>query len=201
MMRFRLNISLLFLVLSMVLVMSACSRSIDDKRNEALVKKYIGSLNTDAEAAVLACVSDSIRLVDLSYTVVDNKDELITFFKWDSVFQPTYKILSIKSSFSSTYIHLSKDDDRIGFLQDSALISLVKFDFEDHKISYVDIYEYQNCDFDLWEKRLYALQQWVAIHHPVLKGFATDLTLVGAQKYRQAIQLYEQAMVDSLMIE
>jgi hypothetical protein len=156
-----------------------------------IIKDYYLELNNSNLNKASTLIHDSIIVSELQFTQARTKDEWFTQFKWDSVFNPTYKILEMKEVDGKVEVIVSKECERIRFLHDSPTNYKVRYAFLDGKIKNDDTYEFLVFDFEKWGSRRDSLVAWIDINHPELNGFIYDQTIEGGKKYLKAIGFYE----------
>jgi hypothetical protein len=118
-------------------------------------------------------------------------------FKWDSVFQPTYRIVEIEELDSQIVATVSVESLRFEFLRNNPLTCKHKISFKGRKISKLEALGCIDADWGLWQKERDSLVNWIHIYHPELDGFIHDLSMNGALNYLKAIDLYKSNIVDS----
>ncbi|MDH7447806.1 hypothetical protein [Aquimarina sp. 2201CG14-23] len=119
-------------------------------------------------------------------------DYLENWLKWDSVFEPTYKVLEMELENGIVKAKVSKTDKRIRFLMGKPFLTYEILKFKNNKIMSVKE-EYLNFDELAWEKNKNGLLIWIEENHPELNlnRFIYDQTESGGQKFLKAIELYE----------
>jgi hypothetical protein len=158
---------------------------------QLIVREFYTALNNSNLIKASIFIDDNIVASEFQFIQVQSKDEWLTQFKWDSVFNPTYTILELKEVDGKVVATVSKECKRIRFLHDSATIYKVEYGFLDGKIKKDSIFEYLVFDFEKWQSRRDSLVSWVDLNHPDLSGFIYDQTISGGQKYLDAIKFYE----------
>ncbi len=141
---------LLFFLLLLLLI--SCTKS--TLTHEQIITNYYDGLNTANFQNITKLLSDSLITVEGKYSLTSNKKEYYKLFRWDSVFCPSYKILDLKKTDNSIEINVSKICKRIAFLQDSALITKVNFEFENDQISKINTTDYLSLNYTTWETSL-----------------------------------------------
>ncbi len=179
------NLVLLFLAISII----ACATK-STKSPEQIINQYFDGLNQSNFQQIEEVLSDSILMTEMQFVLCKNKKELYPQFQWDSVFKPQYRILSLQKDSNQWVCTLEKACNRIRFLQDTSTVCKMTFQLKQAKICKISTYEYVRFDFEKWQARRDTLIAWVNNKHPELSGFINDLTLNGALKYTQAIELY-----------
>ncbi|MAU17648.1 MAG: hypothetical protein CMH46_19140 [Muricauda sp.] len=155
-----------------------------------IAENYIGALNASDYHQVVGLFLDSIRFNELDYIRTFTKEDYHTLFQWDSVFRPKYKILDVKEVDGNLHLRVSKEGQRIRFLQNRPFITKEIMNFKDGSIYSVDIVEYVDFNDSLWGRNRENLVSWIRENHPELDGFINDQTKIGALKFQKAMALY-----------
>ena len=84
---------------------------------EVLDKSNISGIET--------LITDSLSTEETEYNYVQtfSKKDYVEWLKWDSVFEPTYKILEIKQKNGTVKAKISKTDKRIIFLHQEPIVT------------------------------------------------------------------------------
>ncbi len=183
--------SITLICAAFIIGIQACHQ--DKNVHKEIIKSFYKGLNTGEFSRVADCVTESITLSEKQFIIAQSSDDLYRMFQWDSVFQPDFTIKEINQSDTGTFVIVSKICKRIAYLQDSALIYKVKVEFDENKISSMKTIDYLSVNFGVWKPRRDTLSMWISENHPELDGFVRDMTPTGAQKYLEAIELYESA--------
>ncbi len=80
---------------------------------------------------------------------------------------------------------------RYAFLKNNPLTCRFTITFNSGKISRIESGECAGADWNIWEKERDSLVDWIKTNHPKLDGFINEMTMDGAIRYLQAIELYE----------
>ena len=154
---------------------------------------YYQGLDNSDHVMVAALIADSLltRESQYDYEQTFSKSEYVEWIKWDSVFDPTYKILEIQLQGEVVKARISKIDQRLRFLHKNPMITIEVIRFDRGKISGVERTEYLNFNEEQFVKQREQLLTWIDQNHPELSGFIHDQTREGGLKYLKAIQLYD----------
>ena len=158
-----------------------------------IAKKYFEALDKSSSSEMKALLTDSLVTVIPKYEYevrFSRNDYVEKWLKWDSIFEPTYKILDIEMKNGIVKAKISKTDKRILFLMQEPFLTDEVLRFQDGKITTVET-EYLNFDEATWEKNKNGLLSWIEENHSELDGFIHDQTESGGRKFLKAIELYE----------
>ncbi|MCK0160790.1 hypothetical protein [Allomuricauda sp. F6463D] len=156
-----------------------------------IAENYIGALNVSDYNQVTGLFLDSIRFNEVNYIRTFTKEEYHSLFQWDSIFAPHYEILEIKEVSGDLHLKVSKECERIRFLQNRPFITKEIMKFKDGAIYSIDIVEYIGFNDSIWVRNREKLVSWIEENQPELNGFIYDQTKTGALKFQKAIELYE----------
>ncbi len=180
---------LLFQVPIILLLTFGCnSKRTDPAEN---VTKYYKAFNNSDYDQVKALITDSITIISGDYIMPYSAESYYEHFKWDSVFQPTYKLLELEELGDQLIATVEVNSLRFEFLKNNPLTCKHKISFKSGKLAKFESLDCIGADWELWQKEIDSLVSWVNIHHPELNGFIHDLTMKGAVNYLKAIELYE----------
>lgn len=179
------------LLICFSIVLMSCQSEKKQVDNQQIIRDFYLELNNSNLTRASTYLHDSIIVSEAQFTQAETKDEWFTQFKWDSVFNPTYKILELKETDGKVEVIVSKECERIRFLHDSATIYKVEYEFLDGKIKKDNTFEYVVFDFEKWQSRRDSLLAWIDLNHPELPDFIFDQTIEGGQNYLKAIEFYE----------
>ena len=155
------------------------------------VTKYYLARNVGDFKALKECVNDSITITEGDYVMPYNTQSFYEVYKWDSIFQPTYEIVSLAEKEGEVLASITINSLRNSFLKNSNMTCDFKFSFEDQKISKIATMDCANANWAVWQKERDSLVNWISQNHPRLNGFINDMTMKGALNYLEAITLYE----------
>lgn len=187
------NIVLLLLVIGLI----SCQTSKKEKDREIsklkIAKKYYKALNNSNSREMFTLISDSIVVrEDMDdYEERFSKSGYNKWLEWDSVFNPTYKILTIKQEGDVVKAKISKIDKRIYFLHKEPMVWNDVILFENNKIVRVKRVNYETFDVSKLVENREKLVSWIDKNHPELNGFLFPQTKAIGIKYLKAIELYQ----------
>jgi len=156
-----------------------------------VVKQYYQALDNSNGVQMQKLIADSllIKELDYDYEQTFSKSEYIDdWMTWDSVFKPSYNILSIEAENDLVNVRMTKTDKRIHFLHEKPTVWTAQIQFDEGRIISI---ERKNAVFDeeTWETNLNKLIVWINIYHPELNDFLKTETI--GLKYLKAIELYD----------
>lgn len=186
------------IVLSLFLTIGFISCKTSEKEKEKqtdklkIAKQYYKALDNSDSALMNTLLTDSLftKEIDYDYEQTFSKKEYIEdWLKWDSVFNPTYKILEIEQDNQIVKAKISKMDKRINLLHEQPTVWNAVIRFDTDKIISI---ERSNVIFNdkVWERNRTKLLSWIDDNHPELKGFLNGQTEAVGMKYLKAIELY-----------
>ena len=119
------------LILVLNLGFSACKNSEKEIDHLALTNRYFEILDTSKTSEIEDLLSDSLvtRENDYDYTYTFSKAAYVEWLRWDSVFDPNYKILNIAQDSNVVKVRVSKIDTRINFLHNAPIVTDQVFHF------------------------------------------------------------------------
>ncbi len=186
------------IALSLLLTIGFISCKTSEKQNVKetsrleIAKQYYKALDNSDSSEMLALLSDSIVIRENA----DNYEERFSqngytvWLEWDSVFEPTYKILEIEEENEVVKAKISKIDKRISFLTEEPMIwnEIVRFD--KNKIVKVERIEYEVFNVEKFLENRDGLVSWIDKYHSELSGFLYPQTKPVGMSYLKAIELY-----------
>ncbi len=158
-----------------------------------IAKNYYEALDKSNVSGIESLLTDSLLTKETEYDYEQTflKNEYIEWLKWDSVFDPTYKILEIQQENEIVKAQISKTDKRISFLHKEPIVTNQIIRFENDKIASIETTKYVVFNDSIFVKTRDGLVNWIDKNHPELNGFIHDQTKSGGLKYLKAIELYE----------
>ncbi|MCB0372268.1 MAG: hypothetical protein KDD31_04565 [Muricauda sp.] len=177
------------LIFCLVVAVSCIHRSEKIDKTK-IAEDYISALDNSDYNKVADMFLDSIRFNEMEYIRTFTREGYRDLIQWDSVFQPSYKVLEMKEAGEELHLKVSKTCDRIMFLQGEPFISREVIKFKEGAIYSVDVVEYVDFNDSLWSANRENLVLWIDEHHPELNGFIYDQTKKGAVNYLKAMDLY-----------
>lgn len=155
-----------------------------------VARKYYHALDQSNYLQIKDLISDSITTKEVNYERILTRSQFHEFMKWDSIFEPTYKVLKLDQVDGLITATVSKLDKRILFLHKAPIITQEVLRFTEGRIASVEITDYISFDDKIFAEKRDSLLTWVDEHHPELNGFIQDQTEFGAKNYLKAIELY-----------
>ncbi|MDO6470786.1 hypothetical protein [Maribacter sp. 1_MG-2023] len=179
----------IFLILFLAVILTSCgNKKLSHKETVTIYYQAFDSGNFDKIKGV---IHDSITMINGDFVTPFDKSNFYEFYKWDSVFKPSYEILELAEENEDLIATISQKNIRNEFLKNNPLQFKVKLSFSADKISRLEELEYIRVNWQEWNQEKDSLVNWTKVNHPNLDGFVNDLTMVGAMKYLKAIELYE----------
>ena len=171
----------------------SCKNSEKEIDKLEIAKKYYQVLDKSDVSGIKTLLTDSLLTKETQYDYEQtfSINEYADWLKWDSVFEPTYKILEIKKENGTVRTKISKTDKRISFLHKEPIVTHQVIHFEKDKITSIETTKYVIFNDSIFVKNRDGLVNWIDKNHPELKGFIYDQTETGAMKYLKAIELYK----------
>ncbi|GAA3578049.1 hypothetical protein GCM10022395_28420 [Snuella lapsa] len=140
---------------------------------------------------ISAVISDTLTIIEGDYTMVFTPETFYRQFKWDSVFKPVYKLVSLENRDEHIVATVSVKSLKFEFLKNNPLTCIHKFSFKSGKIVKIKNQECIDANWEIWQKKRDSLVAWIKLNHPELDGFVHDLSTKGAIDYLTAIELYK----------
>ncbi len=178
---------LLFLPV-LCLIMNCSGGNID--KGEQIKKYYQGFQHADFNQ-IREVISNSLTITEGDYVMNFTPESYYEQFKWDSIFQPDYTIVSLENHNGKFDATVAVESIRFKFLKNNPLTCKHRFHFTSGKISKIENLDCKDAKWEVWQKERDSLVSWVAQNHPELNGFINDLSMKGAQDYLEAIALYQ----------
>lgn len=178
----------LFLV-SILCVLVGCSGEHIDKAEQ--IRNYYNGLNNSDFSQIKGAIADSLIITEGDYVMKFDQQDYYEQFKWDSVFQPNYKLVSIENRNGQYIATAAVESLRFEFLQNNPLTCEHRFSFTGDKISKVENLDCKDANWQVWQRERDSLVNWIKENHSELDGFVNDLSMKGAQNYLKAIELYK----------
>ncbi len=178
-----------FILLSLIIFLAGCgNKTLSPVK---LVTKYYDAFNASDFTQLVPLLTDSITIVEGDYVMPFSHDSFHEHFKWDSIFQSTYKIVELQGQHNQIIATVTSSSKRYKFLKNDPLTCKFKFSFNSDKITKLETLECLDTDWNVWQKERDSLVKWIETNHPELDGFVHDLTMNGAKNYLKAIELYK----------
>ncbi len=181
------------LALLWIIAFSSCKNSKKEIDQLEIAKQYYQVLDNSDHAGMATLIKDSILTIETEadYEQKFSQKEYIDWLKWDSVFEPTYKILDIEQENGAVKATISKIDKRISFLHEEPVVTRQVIRFDHDKIISIETTKYIIFNDTKFVKNREALLSWMEENHPDLNRFIYDQTEAGGLKYLKAIALYQ----------
>lgn len=154
------------------------------------VTAYYKAFDSGDFEKINSVVYDSITIVTGDFITPLNRDSFYTFYKWDSIFKPSYELLEIEEKNNDIIATITQNNIRNEFLKNNPLKLKVKVSFVSDKITKLEELNYIDVNWNIWAQHRDSLVSWIKINHPELDGFVNDMTMQGAINYKKAIELY-----------
>lgn len=177
------------ILLAFVSLSSGCNTQ--KKSPSETVTKYYDAFDASDFERLRTLLDDSLTIIEGQYATTYSHSSFYEQFKWDSIFQPTYKVVEITEENNQVIATVASSSLRYEFLKNNPLTGRYRLSFNSGKISKVEILDYIDANWEIWQMERDSLVNWVSINHPELDGFIHDLSMNGAINYLKAIELYE----------
>jgi len=172
-----------------IILLAGCGQQ--EISNQEVTKKYYEARNSLDFSAIKKLVNDSVIVVEGDYVMPYSHESYYEVFKWDSIFQTSYKLVELKESNDQIIASVALSSIRNKFLKNDLMTCKFKLSFNSGKISKIESLDCSGADWNNWEKERDSLVNWISVNHPELNGFIYDMTMNGAKNYLKAIELYE----------
>jgi len=186
------------LILVLILGFSACKKPEKKIDHLTLTNRYFEILDASKTSEIEDLLLDSLvtRETEYDYTYTFSKAAYVEWLRWDSVFNPNYKILNIEQDSTVVKVRVSKMDTRINFLHKAAIVTDQEFHFKKDKISTIVTTNYVEFNDSIFVKNRETFLNWMGQNHPDFNDFIFDQTKAGGLKYLKAIKLYQNKTID-----
>ena len=185
------------LIISLILLVGLVSCKNSEKTIDKLqiAENYFVALDESNSVKIEGLLADSLitTIPKYEYEVRYSKnDYLRNWLKWDSIFEPTYKVLEMNMVNGTVKAKVSKSDKRIIFFMGKSFVTNEILRFKGDKIIEIET-EYINFDEETWGKNRTELLNWTKENHPELN---LDLNInmqteSGGKKLLKAIELHK----------
>lgn len=175
----------------------SCKTSENQKIKETtkleIAKKFYSALDNSDTSKMYTLLGDSILIRENTddYEERFSKNGFTVWLDWDSVFEPTYKVLEIEEDNEVVKAKISKIDKRLSFLTEEPMVWNEILRFENNKIVKVERIEYEVFNVPKFLKNRDTLVSWIDKNHPELNGFLFPQTKSTGLNYLKAIELYK----------
>lgn len=155
------------------------------------VTQYYQARDAGDFKKLMSCVADSITIIEGDYIMPYNHDEFNEVFRWDSIFQPSYEIVSMEESGNQIIASVAISSLRNNFLKNKRMTCKYRLSFISQKINKVQSLDCTEVDWKAWQMQVDSLVDWIDEMHPELNGFIHDMSMNGAINYMKAIDYYQ----------
>ena len=176
-------------ILFLLIIGIGCTEK-ESTKSEQITAYYEGFKNGDY-SQIKTTISDSLLSVEGDYMMPYSRESFYEKFKWDSIFKPVYKLISIKNQGEQALVTVTMSSAKHEFLKNSPMTCRYTFHFKAGKIYKIENLECPDAKWEIWGQEVTSLVNWVKANHLELDGFINDLTMKGAQDYMKAIALYK----------
>ena len=182
------NKTLVLIALTLGLISCKSAENKVDKLQ--IARHYYKILNRSEGSDISLILNEGFTTKDDGFEHKYHPTEYVNWLKWDAVFEPTYKILSIKQENGMVRARISKIDKRILFLHKEPIVTEEMIRFDKNKISSI---ERNSVVFNvaIFIKNRDELVTWIKENFPELDGFLNDQTEFGGMTYLKAIEIYK----------
>lgn len=177
-----------FLLLFLFYFLTGCNEQ--KLSHKDTVSKYYNAFDSGNYNEIKAIINDSVTIIAGDFITPYNHESFYEFFKWDSIFRPSYEIIELEEKNDLIFVTVTQDNIRNEFLKNNPLIFKHKISLNSGKISTIEDMDYEGPDWNAWIKQRDSLVSWIKINHPELDGFINDLTMKGSKDYLKAIELF-----------
>jgi hypothetical protein len=178
-----------FLILFVIGLLFGCGNK--ELSRKKTVTTYYKAFDSGEFDKIKEVIHDSITLVSGDFVMPFDKNSFNEFYKWDSIFEPTYEILQLTEDNNDIIATITQKNIRNGFLMNNPLKLNIKVSFVSGKIAKLEELNYIDVNWTAWNQEKDSLVDWTKINHPELDGFVNDMTMTGAMNYLKAIALFE----------
>ena len=181
---------IIFLLFLSTIGILSCKNAEKGTDKIEIAKKFYVAIDNSNPSETTELITENFTTSDDGFKQKYSGNEYAEWVKWDSVFQPTYKILKIQQENGIIKAKISKIDQRISFLHNESIITNEIIRFDKNKIMSV---ERTSSSFDVVKfiKNRDELVIWISENHPELNGFLNDQTKKGGMNYLKAIELFK----------
>lgn len=178
------------LILFSILYAFTGCKSQKPTHQETVIQYYYGFSASDYDL-IKSTIADRITITAGDYVMPYTQESYYEIFKWDSIFQTTYKLVKTEVQDGKVLASVTMSSIRNRFLKNPAMTCTYRVSFDKGLISKVEELECTDVDWSIWQREVESLVAWIDTNHPVLNGFIYDMSMVGAINYLKAIELYE----------
>ena len=178
-----------FFILFLIVVLTSC----DNKKlsHKETITIYYKAFDSGDFNKLKGVIHDSITMINGDFVTPFDKDSFYEFYKWDSIFEPSYEVIDLSEENDNVIATISQKNIRNEFLKNNPLQFKVKISFASGKITKLEELDYIGVNWQEWNQEKDSLVNWIKVNHPNLDGFVNDMTRKGAINYVRAIELYK----------
>nr|WP_292963255.1 MULTISPECIES: ASCH domain-containing protein [unclassified Allomuricauda] len=177
------------LALPLLLLLVGCNNQ--KLTHQETVIKYYNAFGSGNFNEIRSLTNDTIIITSGDYVTPYTHESFHEFFKWDSIFEPTYEIVKLEEKNNHVFATVAQNNLRNEFLKNNPLVFQVKISFDSGKMSKVEELEYKDVNWNIWNQKKDSLVDWIKDNYSELDGFANNMTMQGATNYLKAIELYK----------
>jgi len=150
-----------------------------DKRitHQERVTQFYTAFDASDYNEIQTHISDTITFISGDYKTPYNIDTFYEYFKWDSIFKTTYRIVDIKEENNTVITSVASTSSRYEFLKNNPLTCEFKISFNKGKIFEIKTLEC-TANWNVWQQERDSLVSWIDKKHPELNGFIYDMTML-----------------------
>jgi len=178
-----------FIPVLIILISVGCEQQTSP--NVVVTKNYFEARNSSDFNELKNLINDPLMVLEGDHTMHYSQESFYEVFKWDSIFQTSYKIVELNEHEEQIIASIALSSIRNTFLKNKLMTCKFKMSFNSGKISKIESLDCSGADWNKWEQERDALVSWINTNHPELNGFIHDMSMKGAKDYVKAIELYE----------
>ena len=179
-----------YMLLLIILACALAGCAEKERSPEETVAAYYKAVAEGNYQEISSLISDSITITSGDYVMPFDKESYHEHFKWDSIFKPTYKVVSIESDNEQVIATVAVSSLRFEFLKNNPLTCSHSIYFNNGNITKLEEITCKDVNWNVWSQQRDSLVAWTARNHPELDHFINDLSMKGAIKYKKAVELY-----------
>ncbi|WP_282074723.1 hypothetical protein [Maribacter aquivivus] len=172
-----------FFILFLIVVLTRCDN--EKLSHKETVTIYYKAFDSGDFNKLKGVIHDSITMINGDFVTPFDKDSFYEFYKWDSIFEPSYEVIDLTEENDNLIATISQKNIRNEFLKNNPLQFKVKISFASGKITKLEELDYIGVNWQEWNQEKDSLVNWIKVNHQNLDGFVNDMTRKGA------IELYK----------
>jgi len=176
-------------ILFMLCIITACDNQ--QLTQKETVINYYNARDKANFNELKELISDSVTIISGDFIMPYDPDSFYEVFKWDSVFNPAYKVVDLIEKNNQILATVELSSIKNEFLKNNGMLCQYNISFDSGKISKIEELACENADWEAWQVGVNSLVNWTRQNHPELNGFINDMTMQGAMNYIKAIKLYK----------